>query len=358
MFVDAMDIVSLTAWRLTCIANYHQACASLRRYLMMLLRIFVPCPQFLAHVITDSHAVFGGELALAFILRDAAYLPTHLEIYVGHSEFEAVCDDPSIRATIEDHMYTNNAVFDALHQLVSCTLTIRTILGKTIYIHRSFMTSASAPVTRASCTALSNFVTPYSFGCSHPRLMLKRLALFADVDFPYLPAVQHAIRDSLLKHNFSLAVSPSAWPDYRRCSQYPLPRTSVDLSPAPDRSALDEFGWKGAGGIVQECWRHQYICPSQGRFFGDRGSLVDFFDPLAGDETRCEANGVAPFGPMVVWRLVSSFECDDGCDFDDILEEGVTCIPVLIKKDPYGELHDIVSDRYVTDVGSVRRGGM
>ena len=354
MFVDAMDIVSLTAWRLTCIANYHQACASLRRYLMMLLRIFVPCPQFLAHVITDSHAVFGGELALAFILRDAAYLPTHLEIYVGHSEFEAVCDDPSIRATIEDHMYTNNAVFDALHQLVSCTLTIRTSLGKTIYVHRSFTTSASAPVTRASCTVLSNFVTAYSFGCSHPRLTLNRLVLLADMDFPYLPAVQHIIHDSLLAHEFSLAVSPSAWPDYCHCPQYRPPIESSGSLTESSGTVLDEFGWKGAAGIVQECWQHQFICPSQGRFFGDRGSMVDFFDPIGGDEIRCEANNVAPFGPMVVWRLVSSFECDEGCDFDDILQEGVTTIPVFVKKDPYGDLRDVVSDRYVGDVGSMR----
>ena len=139
MFVDAMDIVSLSAWRLTCIANYHQVCGSLRRYLMRMLRIFVPCPQLLADVVTDSHAVFGGEVALAFFLRDPAYLPTHLEIYVGHSEFEAMCDaildDPNIRATIEDHIYTNNTVFNALRQMVSCTLTIRTSFGRTIYVH-------------------------------------------------------------------------------------------------------------------------------------------------------------------------------------------------------------------------------
>ena len=42
--------------------------------------------------VTELHAVFGGELALAFFLRDAAYLPTHLEIFVSHSEFEAMCD--------------------------------------------------------------------------------------------------------------------------------------------------------------------------------------------------------------------------------------------------------------------------
>ena len=198
----------------------------------------------------------------------------------------------------------------------------------------------------------------YSFGCSHPRLTLNRLALLADVDFPYLPAVQHVILDSLLKHNFSLAVSPSAWPNYRRCRQYHPLDASVESSPCSTWPVLDEFGWKGAAGIVQECWRHHYICPSQGRFFGDRGSLVDFFDPLGGDEVCCEANGLAPFGPMVVWRLVSSFECDEGCDFDDILEEGVTSIPVFIKKDPYGELRDVVSDRYVEDVGSVRRGGV
>ena len=92
MFVDAMDIVSLTAWWVTCTTNYHQTCASLRRYLTGLLRPFVPYPRFLMDAVTELHAVFGGELALAFFLRDAAYLPTHLEIFVSHSEFEAMCD--------------------------------------------------------------------------------------------------------------------------------------------------------------------------------------------------------------------------------------------------------------------------
>ena len=98
---------------------------------------------------------------------------------------------------------------------------------------------------------------------------------------------------------------------------------------------------------AQSCSRRFYTCPSQGRFFGDHGSLVIFFDPLGGDSAYCEEHNIAPFGPMILWRIISSFSCDDGCDFDDILEEGVTSIPVFIKRDPSGELRDVVSDRYM-----------
>ena len=358
MFVDAMDMLSLVSWRATCKANYHQACSSLRRYLATLLRPFVPCPHFLIDLVTTSHAVFGGEFALAFVLRDSSYLPTNVDIYAGDFEFDAICDaildNASIRGIIDNHTYANNTPFDALRQLISCTLTIRTSTGKTIYVHRSYTTSASAPVTRASCTALSNFVTAYSFGCSHPRLTLNRRALIADLDFPYLTAVQHASHDALLKRRFSLAVSPGSWPEYRLRRQ--AGRHDASLNTPAELEGQDAGGASRTGSrdTALDCWRHRYVCPSQGRFFGDHGSFVDFIDPLGGDEVRCEATGLAPFGPMLVWRILSSFECDDGCDFDDILEEGLTSIPVLIKKDPRGELRDVVSDRYMGDFGRAR----
>ncbi|KAI1782638.1 hypothetical protein LXA43DRAFT_905165 [Ganoderma leucocontextum] len=186
-------MLTVTQWRLTCKLNYQQASTSLRRSLVNILRAFVPSPHSLLNIVTRHHAVFGGEVALAFMLRDATYVPGHLDIYTSDFEFDAVCDaildDHCLRELIGYPIYTNNTVFDALCRLVSCTLTICTTQGKIIYIHQSYTSSAVAPISRASCTALSNFVTAFSFGCSHPRLTFQRRALLADLDFS--PSAHH-----------------------------------------------------------------------------------------------------------------------------------------------------------------------
>ena len=100
----------------------------------------------------------------------------------------------------------------------------------------------------------------------------------------------------------------------------------------------------------EQCWRHLYICPAQGRYFGDQGSFVDFFDPLGRGEAYCAQRNIPPFGPMIVWRVLSNFDCENNCDiYDEVLEEGVTYIPVLFRQGPSGELHDILSDRPISD---------
>ncbi|KAI1782639.1 hypothetical protein LXA43DRAFT_905154 [Ganoderma leucocontextum] len=348
---------TLTNWRLTCKTNYHQCSAALRRSLLTLLQPFVPFPSVIVDIIRENHCLLGGEFALSFLLRDPTYKPADLEIYTSDFEFEAVCDailgDLNIRTQIRAYERSTTTTFATLLRLIAQTLSIRLLNGRSIYIHRSYTTSAAAPLSRTPCTALSNFVTAYGFGCSHPSLTLQRRGLLADQETPFLSDVDSSIMDNLRAHRFSLAASPAAWPEYR-CSF--IPRDLDDPSDlVPVESAILK---PDASTTADDCWRHQYICPSQGRYFSDRGSFVDFFDPLGGDEAMCVDNNIAPFGPMVVWRLMSTFECDEGCGFyDDVLEEGVTSIPVLFKKDPYGELRDIVSDRYMGEHGRERTWG-
>lgn len=518
MFVDEMDMLDLTRWRLTCRANYHQAVGSLQRSVINMLRPFVLNPLALLDIITKHQAVLGGEFALAFVLRDASMLPMHLDIYASDFEFDHLCtaimSDDTLRSAFKTHESTNNSVLDALRTLISSTLVITTTRGTTIHIHRSYTISPSAPISRASCTALSNFVTAYGFGCSHPLLTLNRRALLADQEIPELPFADRKVQQKLLTHKFSLAVSPTAWPEFRRTA-IPVPlqtlvfhnkdstiirtvvsdtqdagpfgldvvtpsfpggyvmtikqtdvvassgqiigadeatqedpppplhspstdatvhpntqsgvvvavdTSSIYVVPSTPRTELDNHsssipslddpvhmpacsgdihdfhleeptGAQGAdyigatapelstaeppvapdaglptlGGTVanvgstddrfidgedtdvdhplpEQCWRHRYICPSQGRYFGDRGSFVDFFDPLSGAETFCVDNNIAPFGPMMVWRLLSTFDCEECCDIhDDVLGEEVTSIPVIMRKDPFGELQDVVS---------------
>lgn len=359
MFVDHMDLLSLTHWRQTCKINYAEMTALFRRSLIKLLNPFVPTPQRLLKIMSEHSGVFGGELALSFLLRDPSYLPHDLEIFVSHFDFDGICDavmdDLEISEKIVGCMHINNTVLVSLRRLVSSTLRLHMVGGRTIFIHRSYTLSPCAPLSRAPCTALSNYVTPYGFGCSHPTLTLARRALLGDLDLPYLTAFDHSILDRLLEFKFSMAVSPAAWQEYRRPSYLEniddpeIPHTEF----AHDGEVLDPAEEHV---VAKECWQHRYVCPSQGRYFGDRGSFVDFFDPLDGDEVHCVENNIAPFGPMAIWHVMSTFDCEEGCEyFDEVLEEGVASVPVIFKKDPYGELCDLLSDRYMGNAGQERK---
>lgn len=321
-----MDILSLSRWRCSCRDAYAHGSASLRRSLTHRLRGFVGNPHGLLELVTRHGAIFGGELALSFLLRDEPFRPSSLEIFAGSSEYNKLCDalldDLMIRTCIDKHSFIVSTLFHATRRLIAESLIIHLNNGMVIYVHRSYTTSPSAPITRSCCTALSNFVTGYGFGCSHPELTLARRALLADGEIPYLSSHDAQSLNRLFAYNFSMAVSPTAWPEYRR-----------DVDDGTLRSA-------------EECWRERYLCPNQGRYFGDKGSLVGFLDPLGEDVTRCMEANLAPFGPMVIWRLLSTFECDDGCEFlDPVLEPGVTSIPVFFRKDPFGELRDCFLDR-------------
>ncbi|PIL26244.1 hypothetical protein GSI_12000 [Ganoderma sinense ZZ0214-1] len=433
MFADHMDMLSLTRWRLTCKSNYWQVSAALRRSLLSLIRPFVPLPHALLEIMLKYHAVFGGELALSFVLRDPAYTPADLEIYTSDYEFGSFCAavvrDPHIRGRAREYeLVTHNALY-SLRRLVGETLHIRLSNGRSIYIRRSYNSSAAAPLSRTPCTALSNFVSPYGFACSHPSLTLNRRALLADLQTPFLVDLDVAVMTNLRAHRFSFATSPSEWPEYRRdigplhiyrpsvSTLHPdtaagalhivavntrsivgavqdtttpdagdpagprpfignlVPAPPVNIEPPgspPHHGAVHDISGSASltvdapasaapgsehttvpprvyGGAFYgtDCWRHRFVCPSQSRYFGDRGSFIEFFDPLGGHEALCAAKNIAPFGPMVVWRIMSSYECVDDCGIcDDIMEEGVTSIAVLFKQDPYVDLRYIASNRY------------
>ena len=79
-----------------------------------------------------------------------------------------------------------------------------------------------------------------------------------------------------------------------------------DINENEDRAGLPEGGKDGMETKhdqmdTEECWRHYYICPSQGHYFGDYGSFIKFFDPLGRDEVFCARRSLVPFGPMVIW---------------------------------------------------------
>ena len=220
MFADNMDLLSLIRWRLTCKTNYEQAVASLRRSLLTMLDPFVPKPVVILDIISLHRSVFGGEFALAFLLHDHSLLPNHLDIYSTDYEFKGLCSSilqaTSIQAVITGHQYVDLRPVEALRTLVSRVLLISTSLGTTLRVHCSYTSSATAPLSHALCTALSNFVTKFGFGCSHPLLTLRRRTLLTDQELPHLPFANNEVHDRLMQNGFSFAFSPVAWREFRR----------------------------------------------------------------------------------------------------------------------------------------------
>ena len=536
-----------------------------------------------------------------------------------------ILEAPTIQPTISTYEYIDLGAIAALRTLVSRILVIRTYLGTTIQVHQSYTSAATAPLSHASCTVLSNFVTEYSFGCSHPLLTLQCRSLIADQELPHIPPTDHKVHDRLIDHGFYFAFSPITWPEFRspdthlstngghdssfisdnegtllssaacapcvrndddasaihssvdhtstsqfadvavthagkrgddrsdvttdgdhgvsddgvgsdyeevvpwdrlpvtlierplyigeliserretvlnpvgsdnpaipfsdtnpvgvrvassqpadfsnnaprnrpradalevalilpcdaptpippgvhtypgsdtvvavsvwsgpqvsstcsqlsspgqsqRLSETQLPNSTPDASlpnqdinqseytdltvtpasgmqstrlvlspsltidalvdnvspsgPQGSEASIPSGGWSRVAARLQvnhaaadsdsdssstaetevmqlgseKCFRRQYLCPSQGQFFGDPGSFVEFFDPLHGSQEICAQNNVATFGPMVIWRVLATFSCDAGCDiYDDALDAGVPPIPVLIRRKP------------------------
>ena len=330
MFADEMDILSLSRWRCACRTNYQHASASLRRSLTSRLQAFVPYPHDLLDIATKYGAIFGGEVALSFILRHDRFRASNLEIYTSQYHFNELCkailNNARIRARVNKYGFLPMPSLQTTRRLVSASVVLHMKNGSTIYVHQSYICSPTGPITRSTCTALSNFVTSYGFGCSHPELTLARRALLSDREMVHISPHDAKSLDHLLAHGFSLAVAPTAWPEYR---------TDMDVDVDMDGDTLQ------SGQSPKECWRDRYLCPNQGRFFGDGGSFVGYFDPLGHDKDRCIQGNVAPFGPNAVWRVWSSFECDDGCEDDDeVLERGVASVPALFFKDPFRKLEE------------------
>ena len=142
----------------------------------------------------------------------------------------------------------------------------------------------------------------------------------------------------------------TSYPDPRAASDsgVDFEGSTLDSEEPEDDGSGDAESISGTRREVQECLRHRYLCPSQGRFFGDRRSMVEFFDPLRGGEEFCAQNSVVPFGPMVVWRVLSTFTCERGCDiYDDALDAEPSAIPVMIRRNPFDEGMDVPEERTV-----------
>ena len=327
MIADEMDIASVICWRQTCTANYAHAVGSLERKLVQLVDLFVTYPTALLRVVTEFNAVIGGEVALAYILRDVPIRPHSLEIFASRLQYEAICraiiSDPLLSVDIVDATTLKAHYTLCTQRDITQTLQLRLRSGLEMHVRRSSTLSPLSPIARVPCTAFMNFVTPQSFGCAYPRLTLNHQSLLSDLATGAADHLDEAARKLLVDVGIDAAVRPSHWREYRIWS-----RTPSDMD------------------TVNACWRSHFICPEQGRFFGDRGSFVDFISPLECGAVELRIRRAPPFGCTIVWRLSSSYECVMSCEGRDrLLPNGVTSQAIMFVHDRLSTASQVSSHR-------------
>lgn len=306
LITDRMDIASLIRWRATCAAIYAQSTASLSRMLTRLVNPFLSHPAALLDLVARFGAVIGGEVALAYVRRDVGFRPQFLEIFVSRVDYEPFC-----RALLSTPSLSTDIILasDSVVGYPLCsqrdiveTMHLRLRSGLSMHVRRSSTLSPLSPIARTFCTAFMNFVTPKCFGCAYPGLTLNNQALLCEVGGRSVDHVDGGARLALVELGINTAENPAGWPQYRVWS--PTPGNVTTLT---------------------ACWRSHFICPGQGRFFGDRGSLMEIAAPLDYEPEELGDMQARLFGTTILWRLSPSYQCIMRCQrYDRLLPIGVT----------------------------------
>ncbi|KAI0683467.1 hypothetical protein C8Q76DRAFT_571464, partial [Earliella scabrosa] len=261
LITEAMDMHELQVWRRTSKSLYTHATGALRRTLVIILSPFFPFPcTFLRHL-TRCKAVVGGLAAISFVLRDRSVRPSTLEVYVSktrHDDFirrltTCIVNGPHIRRVVHRSVPW---AYSLDRNILSYT-TLHLKNGRRIIVYQSADVSSCSPLARTTNSALFTFVTEHTFGCAYPPLTLHKRALLSDLRLRNVLDIELDAITDLLKAGFTLAVSPSAWPEYP---------ANIDNFPYPQETD------------THPCFRDRFVCPFQARFFGDKGTLMGYMD--------------------------------------------------------------------------------
>ena len=311
-----MDLPLLLAWRRICRNNYLDVRDELRGSLQLLLTEFVPSPDELLSLVTRTRALMAGELALCYVLRDSRLVPHCLDIYLGNIWFDDFVDaffnSPSlsgfyVRYSVTDYTETWIASRHTDH-----TVTLILSTGNTMRIHSAVSSSACHAIACSPTTLGTTFVMADCFATAYPHLTLNKRAIVCPNELPMCPVDELHMYSRLETYGFSYKTEPTSW----------FVSTNIhDQEPLPATSEI-------------RCPKSLYICPQQGRYFGDGGSLLDFMDPLSIDLRSMKERGIPPYGHMAIWRLPSYVLCDEQCDeLDDILPPNTLATPVMFEED-------------------------
>ena len=317
---------TLLAWRATGRENYKDVCQELRSSLEHMLLDFVPSPAALLSLLTRTRALLSGELAICYLLRDATMRAQSLDIFVGSVWFDTFIDTfgdsahlsgYQVRWSMPDH---DPSHVTARHVTTSLHISLST--GRQLIIHAAASPSACHAIACSPSSLGITFVTEFSFATAYPRLTFDRRAIISWDTLARCDDLELDMYDRFETAGFAFDEDPAAWNEY-----------SGELGPDDHSSPL-------------ECLRSQYLCPQQGRYFGDDGSMVCFMDPLNVDFSRLKEKCIPPYGVMAVWRFPSRVVCDARCDeVDDILAPGVIATSIMFQDETFKGGYDSYLER-------------
>ncbi|KAI0745195.1 hypothetical protein C8Q76DRAFT_607149 [Earliella scabrosa] len=311
-----MDIETAIRWRAVCRALYEEVTSALYRERLAILEKFVSSPTVFLHLLTKFRAVIGGIAAVAFVLRDPSIQSDILQIYVGNTAFQGFVDavqaaehQAGVRLSLQP---TGIPPQFSRERHITCVATFRLRNKRSIIVYRSSIMTGSSIIARSVSSALMNYVTEHTFACGYPELTFSRRGIISNMRLHNCCDTDYLSMLTLVAAGFDLVVNPLQWPEYQPTY--------------PHTPATEAFA----------CLRARFLCPHQGHYFGDAGSLVGFFDPKSPAFNNLRALNVPPFGPTVAWRLLTTYDCIDGCEAEDpVLHEWLVTTPVLFLPNPF-----------------------
>lgn len=305
------DLASLITLRLTSRSLKADVTAILLAEKTRLLRFYVDNADGLWQHLEEAGAVVGGLAALNFLLRDPLSVRhSTLDIYVASDQGELL----EQRLEEDETLDLENGPVDLWrvdydHHTSRNVARTRTFIcpnGRLIDVHTSQSLSALEPIAASITTALCNWVSAYAFACGYPALTLNRRSLGRDLLRRDTSVASLYIR--LQNYGFHISPDPWAWPEYTPVLPHPL-----------DNSGLP-------------CLRAIFLCPSQGRYFGDPGTLLNAFDLENCDHDRLRSLHQPPYGIVTVWRRWSGRRrCNGPCsEHDALLPTGTLTVAAIL----------------------------
>ena len=291
-------------------------CREFRSSLEDLLMNFVPAPAALLKLLTETRALLSGEFALCYMLRNASIVTHTLDIYVGSVWFDVFVERFDAAKELSEYQVnwsmTTHSNDHVQTRHVTDTLDISLSNGNIISVHAAASPSACHAIACSPTSLGTTFITEFCFATAYPRLTLSRRAIMCWGPINEAPDAELDMYARLEASGFSFEEDPTFWTDYSR-------EACPGSRPPPFK-----------------CLRRLYICPQQGRYFGDEGSMVCFMDTLSVNVVMLRERGAPPYGISAVWRLPSDILCDAQCDeFDDLIAPGLTTTSLMFQSDTF-----------------------
>lgn len=249
-------------------------------------------------ILDEYRAVVGGMGALAFFLRDNSLLPLCLDIYVTDRHVRPLEWILTDMEEMDLELVAEVNTFDDLPKHVYRACIFLAPSGKYVRLCWSMSDSVLLPIASSPTTALMNFVGSVTFGCAYPTLTLARRG-FRRGSSALSAFDQQQVNNVANNADFVLLNRPRG--------------TATSTTSYP-------------------CTRTSFTCPDQARFFGDRGSVVQAFQPPYDNPETLRKEYRAPYGIAVVWCFSpSTTHCEGGCaEKDPILPKDVMALSTVI----------------------------